>query len=544
MTPPPEFSIITPIYRPAPEDLADTIWSVEAQSFSDWELILVDDASCDDGITRVLHEAHARDNRIRVVERSENGHIVAASNDGLAEATGQWIVLLDHDDLLTSDALRTVHEAISAHPHAGYLYSDEDKIDAEGNLSDTFEKPDWSPERLRHQMYLGHLSVLRSDLVRQVGGFHTGFDGSQDHDLALRVTEQAEEVVHIPEVLYHWRIVPGSTAASPGEKDYATYAGVRAVQEHLRRVGRGRDVVRPARVPHTYVTERWMDPRTLVSVVIPTCGSSGLVWGRKRVFVTEAVRSLLSHTDHTNLEIVVVFDLTTPDEVITDLREIAGPALVEVPYDRPFNFSDKCNVGFLAASGDIVAFLNDDMEIISDRFIEALCAPLSEPDVGMTGARLLYSDSSLQHAGIIIQRGEYAHAYRAVPDEEFGYFSALLVDREVSGLTGACVAMRREVFEEAGGFYIDLPGSFNDVDLCFKVGFLGYRLVWLADVRSFHFESVTRNPTVNADELRRIRDRWGFPERDRFMPHEADEHLDMVDRLTAQHLRELRGEAL
>lgn len=538
----PRFSVVTPVYRPTPDDLAATIRSVRDQDLDDWELILVDDASGDAEVTRVLHGASAADPRVHVIEREVNGHIVAASNDGLAAVNGQWVVLLDHDDLLTSNALAVLARTIDEHPDAGYVYSDEDKVDARGKYSDTFLKPDWSPERLRHQMYLGHLSAMRTDLVREVGGFHEGFDGSQDHDLALRVTERCKEVVHVPEVLYHWRIVPGSTAASAREKDYATDAGVRAVQEHLRRIGRGQDTVVPASVPHTYLTHRVLDPELLVSVVIPTCGSDGLVWGTKRVFVTAAVQSLLDHTAHDNLEIVIVYDLTTPDRVVDELRSIAGAKLVEVPYDQPFNFSDKCNRGFLAANGDIIVFLNDDMEMITPDFIEQLCAPLSEPDVGIVGARLQYSDTSIQHAGIVIQGGEYAHAYKAVPDDEYGYFSALLVDREVSGLTGACMAMRREVYEEVGGFFIGLPGSFNDVDLCFKVRQRGYRLVWLAETRSFHFESVTRNPTVKAEELQIIRGRWAFPDRDVYMPHEAQEHVVLVDRLTAQHIRELRGE--
>lgn len=537
----PLFSVLTPVYRPAPEDLARTIESVREQTLTDWELVLVDDASGDPEVTRVLREAAESDRRISFIARETNGHITAASADALAAASGRWIALLDHDDLLAPEALAAVAEAIESHPRAGYLYSDEDKVDASGAFSDRFEKPDWSPERLRHQMYLGHLSVMRRDLVDEAGGFRPGFDGSQDHDLALRVTERCEEVVHIPEVLYHWRIVPGSTASSPDEKDYASHAGLRAVQEHLVRVGHPDDVVEPARVPHTYVTRRRLAPDLLVSVVIPTCGSDGLVWGARRVFVVEAVRSLLARTGHERLEVVVVHDLTTPDEVLDELRRIAGPQLVEVPYDRPFNFSDKCNEGFLASNGDIVVMLNDDMEIVTDGFIEQLCAPLSEPDVGIVGARLQYSDTSLQHAGIVVQDGEYAHAYRAVPDDEYGYFSALLVDREVSAVTGACMAMRREVYEEVGGFYVDLPGSFNDVDLCFKVLQRGYRILWLAEVRAFHFESVTRNPTVNADELTKIRGRWGFPERDRYMPHEATKHLELVKRLTERHRRQVLG---
>lgn len=526
----PLFSIVTPVYKPRPDHLQLTIDSVRHQTFSDWEWILVDDASKDHGVTAVLERAAAEDSRICVVTRPRNGHIVAASNDGLARARGTWTVFIDHDDLLVKEALERLSTAIKENPDAGYVYTDEDKIDDAGVLSDTFRKPDWSPERLRHQMYLGHLSAMRSDLVRKVGGFHKGFDGSQDHDLALRVTEISKQVVHIPEVLYHWRIVPGSAAGDVNAKDYATAAGIRAVQEHLKRLGRAHDVVTATRVAHTYATWRSFNPETLVSVVIPTCGSTGLAWGEHRCFVVEAVRSLLNHTKHRNIEIVIVFDRSTPATVLEQLRGIGGNRIVLEEFDAPFNFSDKCNRGFLASSGDVVVFLNDDVEIQSEDFIEQLCAPLEEESVGMTGARLNYSDGSIQHAGLIMQDTEFVHAYLAQPDESFGFFGELVVDHEVSGLTAACVALRRDVVNQVGGFRLDLPSNFNDVDFSCKVRSLGYRLVWLHDVRATHFESQTRKTTVYGWEVEAIIERWGEPTRDPYMPMEADRVISLIER--------------
>lgn len=520
----PLFSLVTPVYRPKPGDLQSTIDSVRNQTCADWEWILVDDHSDQPGVTAVLRRAAGLDSRITIVERATNGHIVAASNDGLERARGRWIVLLDHDDLLVPASLARIADAIEKHPAAGYVYTDEDKIDDQGHLSGEFRKPDWSPERLRHQMYLGHLSALRADLVARVGGFHAGFDGSQDHDLALRVTELCEDVVHIPEVLYHWRIVPGSVAGDPNAKDYATDAGIKAVTEHLARMGRPDDRVSVTRVAHTYRTIRAFDPDTLVSVIIPTCGTIGTVWGETRCFVVEAVRSLLEHTHHELVEIVVVHDLITPREVLDQLRAICGSRLSLVPYDAPFNFSDKCNRGFLAAAGDVVVFLNDDVEIQSEDFLEQLCAPLEEPSVGMTGAHLTFSDATIQHAGLVFQDSEFMHAYFEVPDDEFGYFGELLVDREVSGLTAACVALRAPVVEEIGGFWTGLPGNFNDVDFSYKVRRTGRRLVWLSEVRATHFESRSRDTTVARPEVQAVLNRWGSAGPDPFMPVEA-EHL-------------------
>lgn len=513
----PLFSIVTPVFDPSPADLDETISSVRSQTCRDWEWVLVDDRSTNPTVRSHLRRAAASDPRISVHERAANGGIVAASNDALERARGRWLVLLGHDDLLDPRALESMAKAIETNPDACYLYSDEDKVGPDGTFAQPFRKPVWSPERLRHQMYLGHLSVIRTDLVRQVGGFRPGFDGSQDHDLALRVTELGEPVVHVPEILYHWRIVPGSTSADPSAKDYASEAGLRAVRDHLDRLGRRGDTVTLA-APHTYRISRVLPPDLMVSVVIPTRGGCGLAWGALRNYVVEAVRSLLAHTEHELLEIVVVHDTGTPRDVLDELSSVCREALVLVAYDKPFNFSDKCNQGFLSAAGDIVVFLNDGIVIQSDHFVEELCAPLWEESVGMTGARLVYPDGTIQHAGHAYFGRDFTHPLLGWPDDDPGPFRALLVDREASGLTAACIAMRRDVFEQVGGFREDLPVNFNDVDLCYKVRGTGRRLVWLADVRATHFESRSRSRDVHVWEHEGVLGRWQQPEVDLYLP--------------------------
>ncbi|WP_125774512.1 glycosyltransferase family 2 protein [Antribacter gilvus] len=513
------FSVITPVYDPPVDVLADTIASVQAQTFTDWEWILVDDASPDPAVLRVLRDAAASDARIRVVERNVNGHIVAASNDGIAEAQGEFLALLDHDDLLTEDALAAMASAIEKHPDADYLYSDEDKVAADGTFYDEFDKPDWSPERLRGQMYTSHLSVLRTSLVREVGGFREGFEGSQDHDLVLRVTERARRVVHVPEVLYHWRVVEGSTAGDENAKPYTWEAGRRAVQSHVDRVGIPADV-ELGPVPGTYRLDRRAVPGGMVSVVIPTRGSDGIIWGERRTFVVEAVRSLIEQAGPVDLEIVVVHDAPTPPQVLDQLRELAGERLVLVPYDKPFNYSEKCNIGVLASHGGIVMLLNDDIEIVTPGFVQMLVAPLYEPGVGMTGARLLFTDNTLQHAGVVYRRGDPGHVYYGEPDESYGTASALLLNREVTALTGACLAMQRRTFDEVGGLCEALPANFNDVDLSLKVASRGLRLLWLAGARAYHFESKTREAVVHAWEHLHLKGRWASEDVDRYMPNE------------------------
>ena len=515
----PLFSVLTPVYGPPVHALRAAIESVRRQTFADWELVLVDDASPTQEVRDELARAAAGDRRIRVVTRAENGGIVASSNDALAQATGEFVALLDHDDLLTADALAAVAGVIAAEPELDYLYSDEDKVDPDGRHYDRFDKPDWSPERLRGQMYTGHLSVLRTSLAREVGGFIPGSDGSQDHDLVLRVTERARRIVHVPRVLYHWRSVPGSTAEDIDAKPFAWEAGRAAVQRHLDRSGiSGEALLGP--VPGTYRISRQLAPDVLVSVVVPTRGGRGRVWGESRCFVLEMVRSLLAHTAHERLEIVVVYDEPTPQPVLDALREVAGDRLLLVPFREPFNFSAKCNVGFLASHGDVVLFMNDDMQVVSDGFVEQLVAPLAEEGVGAAGARLLFADGSLQHGGHVYAEGDLTHAGFKTPGNSYGPFSAFLVNRECSGLTAACLAMTRTTVDAVGGFCEDLPGNFNDVDLSNKVRHLGLRMVWLADVTAYHFESQTRNPDVEPWEYDFVMARWRTPDRDPYLPDE------------------------
>jgi O-antigen biosynthesis protein len=502
----PLFSIVTPVYEPPVDVLSDTIASVLAQECEDWEWILVDDCSPTEAVRELIRDHASRDPRIRLVERETNGHIVAASNDGIDAARGEFIVLLDHDDLLTSDALSTNAQRIERGEDIDYLYSDEDKVDDEGNLYDEFRKPDWSPERLRGQMYTSHLSVMRTEVVRRVGGFREGYDGSQDHDLALRVGEVARHVVHIPEVLYHWRAVVGSASADINAKPYATIAGAKAVQDHMDRLGLAAKVGQGP-VPGHYRITRSLDPAVRVSVVIPTIGQSDLIWGSRRVMVVEAVRSLLARTSHPNLEIVVVYDVPTPESVLRELEEIAGDKLVLERFTRPFNYSEKMNVGCLRASGDRLVFLNDDIEVISDGWLEQLVAPLDEPDVG-----------TVQHAGHAYGRGHYLHPYRDSPRVSYGPFGALIINREASGVTAACAAMRRNTFVEVGGFCEALPANFNDVDLCYKVLGQGERIVYVASVELYHFESRSRERAVHDWERAIVRGRWGIPQLDPYVP--------------------------
>jgi GT2 family glycosyltransferase len=506
----PRFSVITAVYDPPPHAFEDTVASVLGQSYDDWEWVLVDDHSPSEETRDRLVALAAAEPRVRLQLRDRNGGIVAASQDALGLARGEFVVLLDHDDVLADGALARVAEVADTTPDLDYLYSDQDRMTFEGETHSRFRKPDWSPERLRHHNYVTHLSVLRRSLAVEAGGFRAGYDGSQDHDLVLRVTERARTVVHVPEVLYHWREVPGSAAGDAEAKPWAWDAGVRAVQDHLDRIGI-RGTATKGRAPGTYHIEREPDLTTPTSIVVPTIGASGVVRGQERVMVVETLRSVLATTRHRALEVVVVYDTPTPAPVVDALRSLSTDAVPVrlVEFTEPFNFSRKCNLGALHATGRNLVFLNDDMEAVSDGVPEHLTAPLAEPGVGATGPKLYFEEDLIQHAGLVYGSGTITHSYYKMAATKLGAYGDLWSNREVSALTGAAFAVRREVFEEVGGFSELLPVNYNDVDLSLKIRRTGRRLVWLHGVVLYHFESVSRSNVVRDWEKELVCRRWG-----------------------------------
>ena len=500
----PFFSICTPVHDPPLDLLTACLDSIAGQTFGDWELCLVDDNSSDTAVLAELRRRAATDSRVRLVERSEAGGIVAASNAALALATGEFVVLVDHDDRLEPDALAQVAGAIAADPTIDYLYTDEDKLAPGGATYDTFHKPDWSPERLRSQNYCTHLSVLRRSIVAEVGGFRAEFEGSQDHDLILRVTERARTVHHVPAVLYHWCITPGSAAGDPDAKPYAREAGRRAVEEHLGRLGIDATVEQLA-TPGHYRSRRHVTERPTVSVVIPTVGTARPVWGVERPLVLGAVRSVRECTTYPHVEIVVVADPATPTAVLAELDELDCTV---VRGEGEFNFSARCNEGAAAGSGAVLLFLNDDVLVEQPDWLDVMVGFLVEADVGVVGARLLYADGTLQHGGLLLNE-QPLHIFHGFAGDDPGPFGLLEIDREVSAVTGACLLTPRAVFDELGGFPEEFRIAFNDLDYCLRVRASGRRVIWSAHSTLFHFESQTRRPDADQHEIDLLYARWG-----------------------------------
>ncbi len=504
----PRFSIVTPVYETPPGVLRKMLRSVRRQTFSDWEHCLVDDASQAPHVREILDAAARRDPRIRIRHREDNGGIVAASNDALEIADGEFVALLDHDDMLHPDALAHVSEAIDQSPETDYVYTDEDKIDRNGLHSGPFLKPDWSPERMRGQMYTCHLSVLRRALVDDVGGFDAEFEGSQDWDLVLKVTERARRVAHVPLVLYHWRMLETSAAGAEGAKPWAFEAGRRAVQAHCDRVGLGAEVVSDPEDPGVLHINPRLEKRPPVSIVIPTAGQIRDVRFEPTVLVANCVRGIVERSTYDNFEIVCVVNDAVPQVVIQELRDLAGDRLKLVRFSGEFNFSAKVNQGVLRSEGEQVLILNDDIDITTPDWLERMVMYGAQDGVGAVGAKLLWGDTRLQHVGVGFDDGLPGHTYYGFSNGYKGYANAVVIPRNCMAVTGACLLTPRDVFDELGGLTTKLPINFNDIDYCLKVHASGRRTVYDPDTVLYHFESSTRDPEVREFEFNRLVGRW------------------------------------
>lgn len=513
----PRFSVITAVFDPEPDHLRACIASVDAQvddpsvAAFGVEHVLVDDCSTRPDVATVLREAASTDGPVRrtVVRRDENGGIVAASNDALAAASGEFVVLLDHDDVLVDGALASVAARLAADDSVDVLYSDHDLMRPDGRCAWPMYKPDFSLERLRHHNYITHLVVARRSLVDEIGGFTPGTDGAQDHDLLLRLAEVAAPFDHIPEILLHWRQAPSSSALDSGAKPEAIRSEIRAVAAHLERSGIDAEVTETAQ-PGVVRTRRRIRGRPLVSVVIPTRGTRARIWGAERILVHDAVASIVDRhvDDDVDLEFVVVLDTGSEPVVERGLHRIAGDALRIVPYDRPFNFSDKINEGVVAASGDYVLLLNDDTEMIEANSIAEMVGLAQQSDVGVVGAKLLFDDGTLQHGGHLYH-GTITHALLGWSASHPGPYNMANVVRECVGATAAGSLMRRNVFLDLGGMNTDLPANYNDVDLSMTVRAAGYRILWTPYACWYHFESRSFSHPIDPAETALIEKRWG-----------------------------------
>jgi O-antigen biosynthesis protein len=481
----PQLSILMPVFNPTSEHLAAAIDSVLAQAYPHWELCICDDASSSAEVAPLLERYALLDRRIRVVSRSQNGGIGAATADALAASSGEFITLLDHDDVLPPWSLYFVARAIARDAALDILYSDEDKLDEQGRRCHPHFKPDWNPELLYSINYFGHLVVIRRSLILAAGGIRSGYDGSQDFDLVLRCTAQsdAQRIHQIPAVLYHWRMSPQSTARDAGAKNYAHAAGVRALQ---------------SRFPDTRVDDgpfatsyrvRFAVPASAprVSVLIPT--RDGFA------HLSRCIRSITSLSSYPNLELIVLNNQSRDPATLAYFDELTRSNTATVlPYDHPFNYSAINNFGARHASGEVLLLLNDDVEVTAPDWIQEMLSYLYRDGVGAVGAKLLYPDRRVQHAGVILGIGGVAgHSHKYAAEQDYGYFGRLVLPQEMSAVTGACLMVRREAFEAVGGLDDkNLGVAFNDVDFCLRLRERGWRCVWTPYAQLIHHESLSR----------------------------------------------------
>ena len=488
-----------PCYNPDPQFLRAAIASVQAQIYPRWQLCIADDASSSPLVRGVLESCQTQDPRIQVVFRPKNGHISAASNSALELVTGDWVALMDHDDLLPEDALLWVAECVRDHPDVRLIYTDEDKVDDQGRRSDPYFKPDWNLDLFRSHNMFSHLGVLRTDLMREVGGFRQGLEGAQDWDLVLRCSERVapEQIKHIPRVLYHWRIHEQSTANSIDAKPYATIAGERALNEHFQRLAVD---AKAEYVGCGYRTHFGLpSPPPLVSLIIPTRNAIGLV--------RQCIESIQARTDYPNWEIILVDNGSDDPAALAYFEELAAqPRIRVLRDDGPFNYSALNNQAVAIAHGEFVGLINNDIEVMSPGWLSEMVSLARQQGVGAVGARLWYPDMTLQHGGVVIGLGGVAgHSHKRLPRGMHGYAQRAVLVQSFSAVTAACLVVRKSAYAQVGGLdAVNLKVAFNDVDFCLRLREAGYRNVWTPYAELIHHESATRGDDIAPEKRERF----------------------------------------
>ena len=510
INPQPLLSIVMASYNPDHRFFREAIDSVLDQYYENFELLIADDCSPDAEIRDIVEEYAKKDSRVRLVRREANGGISAATNSAIGEASGDWLVFMDHDDTLVPHALLHVVLAIQEHPQANLIYSDEDKINEANEPFTPYFKSDFDPLLLLGQNYISHLTTVRRDLVAEVGGLRTEFDGSQDWDLVLRVTERVgrNTIIHIPHVLYHWRSHAGSTSLATEAKPWAVDAGRRAVADALERRGVKGEVRRVPGSGFNRVVYELPENPPLVSVLIPT---------RDGKYLGDCLQSLLDKTTYPNFEVVVI-DNGSVKPFTQAMFHVLSDRIKVVRDDSPFNYSALHNHADPECNGDILLLLNDDTEIIDGNWMNHMIAQLLQPGVGAVGAKLLYPDGRIQHAGVLLgPQGLASHVGQFRPAADMGYFGRTALASEYQAVTAACLAVHRHIWESVGGLDENLKVAFNDIDFCLRVQAAGHKVTYTPLAQLLHYESVSRGSDQHGEkyvrfinEVLTVRDRWGL----------------------------------
>jgi glycosyltransferase involved in cell wall biosynthesis len=503
----PLISVLLPVYNTNERWLRLAIKSVTNQIYTHWELCISDDASTEPHIKTVLKDAALNDDRIKVSFRETNGHISAASNTALEMVTGEFIALLDHDDELSEDALAEVAFLINENPEADLIYSDEDKVDEENRHFQPYFKPDWNPDLFLSQNMISHLGVFRTSLARKVGGFKKGYEGSQDWDLALRISEHTchENIKHIPKVIYHWRAIEGSTAYATEEKEYAHQSASRALNDHFKRIGEQVELY-PVPGNHWKVYYK-LSTMPLVSVIIPT--------RNQRDLLEPCLNSVLQKTTYPNLEVIVADNDSDDPSTQNFLQNIQKKGVKVIQIGGSFNFSRIINQSAQKASGDFLCFLNNDITVINENWLEEMLTHAQRAEIGAVGAMLYYPNDTIQHAGVILGMGGIAgHAYKHFPRGSEGMLNRARLVQNYSAVTGACMLVSKTKFNQVDGFDEEnLAITFNDVDFCLRLRSVGYRNLWTPFSELYHHESASREDDLSPDHIERFKQEIQYMEK-------------------------------
>lgn len=492
----PLISIVVPVYNTPQVFLRQMIESVQNQSYSEWELC-IGNASPENKEMKKILEEYKKDARIKEVEIPENKGISQNTNRAMEIASGELIGLLDHDDLLAPNALYEIAKAVNEHPDPEVIYTDEDKVTTD--LKEHFQphlKPDFNLDLLRSNNYICHFFVASRDLIKRVGGFRPEFNGAQDYDLILRCTEQAKQIVHIPKILYHWRVHKASTADNPASKMYAFDAGKRAIEEHLVRC-RTKGTVQHTKDLGFYRVKYEICGEPLVSIIIPNKDQSEAL--------KKCLDSIREKTSYRNYEIIIVENNSEEPETFAFYKKIAGEKIKIVTWEGEFNYSAINNFGVRHARGDYLLLLNNDVEIINGDWLTEMLSHCQRKEVGIVGAKLYYPDNTIQHAGIIIGIGGVAGSvFVGLPRAFSGYLHKASIQLDLSAVTAACMLVKRSVFEQVGGLEEKLKVAFNDVDFCLRVREKGYLVVYDPYAELYHYESKTRGAEDTKEKIRRF----------------------------------------
>ncbi len=494
----PLISIAVPAYQTPVEFLKQMIESLISQTYPEWELCIANASPDNEEMQRVLADYSAKDSRVRFCNLKENLGIAENTNRAFSMAKGEFMGLLDHDDLLAPNALYEIVQALQDHPQADALYTDEDKVTTE--LDEHFQphlKPDFNLDLLRSNNYICHFFVVRRSIVEKAGGFRKEFDGAQDYDFIFRCTENAREVLHVPEILYHWRTHKASTADNPASKMYAFEAGKRAIEANLERTGT-KGVVSHTQDLGFYRVKYPVQGKPLVSVIIPNKD--------EKETLQTCMEMLNNNTSYQNFEIIIIENNSTTDEIFRYYKELSkDPRIHLLRWGKEFNYSAINNFGVAHAKGEYLLFLNNDVKSINPDWMEEMLGACQRPEVGGVGAKLIYPDNTIQHAGCVVGMGGIAgHMFVDMPADRTGYLHKASLLQDMSAVTAACLMMKKEVFEEAGGFTEDLAVAFNDVDLCLKVRKNNHLIVYDPYAKLYHMESKTRGAEDSKEKVRRF----------------------------------------